>query len=137
MNTLTEELLAEVEKACFEAGRDNNHDFIMERLHECAQDNAERLLNDAFDVSDPLFSLSDLPEAQYDRLVFAYKDGFWENCHVQERRDLRDALSNVTAALQTVLIHQGKHMTVEDRSQRQTLISNATAVLDRYTPPSA
>lgn len=138
-DAISEELLAEVERTCFEAGRDNNHDYIMECLHECAQDNAERLLNDALDFG-PGFEeawLSDLPSAQYDRLIFAYKDGFWENCHIQERRELHEALTNVTAALETVLIHQGKHMTVEDRSQRQTLISNATAILDRYTPPSA
>ena len=128
-STFTEELLAGVEKACFEAGRDNHHDHIMECLHECAQDNAERLLNEALDIG-PGFeeaSLSDLTHDQYDRLILAYKDGFWENCHVQERRELREAL---TRLLNCAELNQ-------DMIEPETVdaLAHANAVLDRHTAP--
>lgn len=45
---------------------------------------------------------------------------------------LLDTLSNVTAALDTVLIHQGKHMTPDDLYQRRMLVAATKHTLQQH-----
>jgi hypothetical protein len=49
-----------------------------------------------------------------------------------EPGSLLDDLANVTAALDTVLIHQGQHMTPEDRYQRQMLVAATKHTLKQH-----
>lgn len=45
---------------------------------------------------------------------------------------LLDTLSNVTAALDNVLLHQGQHMTPEDRYQRRLLVASTKHTLQQH-----
>ncbi len=75
----TADQLAQIKRCMFEAGEDDNDD-VLNTLHEAAEGALESLLKGRFALT------PDDNEA----VLVAFKEGFWSNCHVQERKALRD-----------------------------------------------
>lgn len=100
ITTLSPDILAKVRAAVLDAGETDSNDYLHDQLHEVAQDRAEDLLREH---CAGIQHLDEIDDDQRTELIQAYKDGFWEPCHHQERELLKAALECAyrhTAAMQ-------------------------------------
>ncbi len=75
----TDEQLAQIKRCMFEAGAADNDD-VLHTIHEAAEEALESLLKGRFELT----------PGDNEAVLMAFKEGFWSNCHVQERKALRD-----------------------------------------------
>lgn len=84
-----------IREKLFAAGRDNEHPFIFEALHDEAHDTVDKVVRDA---GYSMFDEADVCDADLDDLAGAYKDGFWENANKTEIVQLKAFISDGIAS---------------------------------------
>lgn len=74
-------------RAMFSRGADNDHEYLMDVLHECASDAFDDVYdNNCGDFTVENHAALDLPDSwdieddQRDELIQRFKDGFWSAC---------------------------------------------------------
>lgn len=92
ITTIAPDILAKIRAAVLGAGETDSNDYLHEQLHETAQDRAEEILREH---CPDIQHLDELDDDQRTELIQAYKDGFWEPCHHQEREALKAVLVRI------------------------------------------
>ena len=81
----------------FSAAEDGELTYLMEELHNEAVNGAENVVQDHCDIP-----FDDLPDDQREALIMAWKDGFWEPTHKEERDNLKAEVQRLRDALESI-----------------------------------
>lgn len=144
---LTPEQIKTFSAALADRGENDSNDHIYECLHECAEDAAEEI------AAESGIEFSDLSLDDQETLTLAYKNGFWEPCHMEERQKgrkalevlgrLHDAVSDYleagmiegdTSALASFLVNESLPLFGEGERAKAPAVA-APAAADRPVPP--
>lgn len=94
---LDDTTLEEYRQWTFEYGRDAHHTEVFDALHEGACETVEAFLTSKGIDSD------DLDDDQLNKLIRAYKDGFWEPAHKTERKELKAQVAALSGSLSDMI----------------------------------